>query len=201
MSIQSNDASNAARATWYYDTTLQGNIGTTSGDFYVEAINNLQLNAGGNISMGPTSVTSFSTPNGGQLIGIPNAVIVSGLIALGSPYTQNIQIDVVYNNWGGNNVIGLVDMIITLREFANIGGTAFGKVFAVNGGSGATFTSFNTTDVTTSQCTVTATSGGNYTLRITIDPSNVTDRGSFYLVIPNAGGTGSSISSVTISYV
>jgi hypothetical protein len=201
LSIQSNNASNAARASWYYDTTLQGNIGTTSGDFYVEAVNNLQLNAGGNISMGPTSVTSLSTPNGGQLIGIPNAVIVSGIIALGSPYTQNIQIDVVYNNWGGNNVIGLVDMIITLREFANIGGTAFGKVFAVNGGSGATFTSFNTTDVTTSQCTVTATSGGNYTLRITIDPSNVTDRGSFYLVIPNAGGTGSSISSVTISYV
>ena len=201
LSIQSNNASNAARASWYYDTTLQGNIGTTSGDFYVEAINNLQLVAGGNISMGSTSVTSFSTPNGGQLIAIPNAVIVSGLIALGSPYTQNIQIDIVYNNWGGNNVIGLVDMIITLREYANTGGTAFGKIFATNSGSGATFTSFNTTDVTTSQCTVTAVSGGNYTLRITIDPSNVTDRGSFYLTIPNAGGTGSSISSITVSYV
>jgi hypothetical protein len=161
----------------------------------------MTITSGGSLAVGTTDVPTLSTPNGGQLITIPNAVIVSGLIALGSPYTQNIQIDIVYNNWGGNNVIGLVDMIITLREFANIGGTAFGKVFAVNGGSGATFTSFNTTNVTASQCTVTATSGGNYTLRITIDPSNVTDRGSFYLVIPNSGGTGSSINSITVSYV
>jgi hypothetical protein len=161
----------------------------------------MRITTGGNVLIGETNPPVFSTPNGGKLLMLPNAVIVSGLIALGSPYTQNIQIDIVYNNWGGNNVIGLVDMIITLREFANIGGTAFGKVFAVNGGSGATFTSFNTTDVTTSQCTVTATSGGNYTLRITIDPSNVTDRGSFYLVIPNSGGTGSSINSITVSYV
>ena len=201
LSIQSNNASNAARATWYYDTTLQGNIGTTSGDFYVEAINNLQLLAGGNISMGSTSVTSFSTPNGGQLIAIPNAVIVSGVIAFGSPYTQNIQIDIVYGNWGSNSVIGVVDMIITLREYAHTSGTAFGKIFATNTSQGSTFTSFNTTDVTASQCSITATSGGSYTLRITIDPSNVTDRGSFYLVIPSGGGTGSEVSSITVSYV
>jgi hypothetical protein len=161
----------------------------------------MRITTGGNVLIGETNPPVFSTPNGGKLLMLPNAVIVSGLIALGSPYTQNIQIDIVYNNWGGNNVIGLVDMIITLREYANTGGTAFGKVFAVNSGSGATFSSFNTTNVTTSQCTVTASSGGNYTLRITIDPSNVTDRGSFYLTIPNAGGTGSSISSITVSYV
>jgi hypothetical protein len=92
-------------------------------------------------------------------------------------------------------------MIVTLREFANTSGTAFGKVFAVNSSGGTTFASFNTTNLTTSQCAVTVSSGGNYTLRITIDPSNVTDRGSFYLVIPNAGGTGSTISSITVSYV
>jgi hypothetical protein len=161
----------------------------------------MRITSGGALAVGTTDIPTLSTPNGGQLIVMPNAVIVSGIIALGSPYTQNIQIDIVYNNWGGNNVIGLVDMIITLREYANTGGTAFGKVFAVNSGSGATFSSFNTTNVTTSQCSVTATSGGNYTLRITIDPSNVTDRGSFYLTIPNAGGTGSSINSITVSYV
>jgi hypothetical protein len=161
----------------------------------------MTLNSTGNLAVGTTDIPTLSTPNGGQLIVMPNAVIVSGIIALGSPYTQNIQIDIVYNNWGGNNVIGLVDMIITLREYANTGGTAFGKVFATNSGAGATFSSFNTTNVTTSQCSVTATSGGNYTLRITIDPSNITDRGSFYLTIPNAGGTGSTISSITVSYV
>jgi hypothetical protein len=161
----------------------------------------MRITTGGNVLIGETNPPVFSTPNGGKLLMLPNAVIVSGLIALGSPYTQNIQIDIVYNNWGGNNVLGLVDMIITLREYANTSGTAFGKIFATNSGSGATFSSFNTTNITTSQCSVTATSGGNYTLRITIDPSNVTDRGSFYLTIPNAGGTGSTISSITVSYV
>ncbi len=161
----------------------------------------MTITSNGTLAIGTTDIPTLSTPNGGQLTVMPNAVIVSGIIALGSPYTQNIQIDVVYNNWGGNNVIGLVDMIITLREYANTSGTAFGKIFATNSSGGATFASFNTTDVTTSQCSVTAVSGGNYTLRITIDPSNVTDRGSFYLIIPNAGGTGSSISSITVSYV
>ena len=161
----------------------------------------MRITSGGTLAIGTTDIPTLSTPSGGQLTVMPNAVIVSGIIALGSPYTQNIQIDVVYNNWGGNNVIGLVDMIITLREYANTSGTAFGKIFATNSSGGATFASFNTTDVTTSQCSVTAVSGGNYTLRITIDPSNVTDRGSFYLTIPNAGGTGSSISSITVSYV
>ena len=169
--------------------------------FHTNGGERMRITSDGYVLIGETNPPAFSTPSGGKLLMLPNAVIVSGLIALGSPYTQNIQIDIVYNNWGGNNVLGLVDMIITLREYANIAGTAFGKVFAVNGGSGATFTSFNTTNVTTSQCSVTATSGGNYTLRITIDPSNVTDRGSFYLTIPNAGGTGSTISSITVSYV
>jgi hypothetical protein len=186
---------------WYIDT-----FGSTSSPAlrFVNVSDSavvMTLNSTGNLAIGTTDIPTLSTPNGGQLIVMPNAVIVSGIIALGSPYTQNIQIDIVYNNWGGNNVIGLVDMIITLREYANTGGTAFGKVFATNSGSGATFSSFNTTNVTTSQCSVTAASGGNYTLRITIDPSNGTDRGSFYLTIPNAGGTGSSISSINISYV
>jgi hypothetical protein len=192
-SIESfNDAFSAGLPLRIYGTPLQ---------FYTEGNERMRITSGGALAVGTTDIPTLSTPNGGQLIVMPNAVIVSGIIALGSPYTQNIQIDIVYNNWGGNNVIGLVDMIITLREYANTGGTAFGKVFAVNSGTGATFSSFNTTNVTTSQCTVTASSGGNYTLRITIDPSNVTDRGSFYLTIPNAGGTGSTINSITVSYV
>jgi hypothetical protein len=174
-----------------------GNGGGTSSS----TTERMRITSDGYVLIGETNPPTFSTPSGGKLLMLPNAVIVSGIIALGSPYTQNIQIDIVYNNWGGNNVIGLVDMIITLREFANVSGTAFGKVFATNSGSGSTFASFNTTNITTSQCSVTATSGGNYTLRITIDPSNVTDRGSFYLTIPNAGGTGSTINSIVVSYV
>jgi hypothetical protein len=51
LSIQSNNASNAARVSFYYDTTLQGNIGTTSGDFYGESINNYLFYAGGSERM------------------------------------------------------------------------------------------------------------------------------------------------------
>jgi hypothetical protein len=155
----------------------------------------------GRLQVGSDSIPSISVPSGGDIFMIPNAVILSGLIALGSPYTQNIQIDIVYNNWGSNNVIGLVDMIITLREFGNTGGTAFGKVFATNTGNAATFSTFNTANITTSQCSVTAASGGNYTLRITIDPSNVTDKGSYYLLIPSIAGTGTAVSSITVTYV
>ena len=55
LSIQSNNASNGARATWYYDTTLQGEIGTTSGDFYALAVNNFLFYTGGNPRMTITS--------------------------------------------------------------------------------------------------------------------------------------------------
>jgi hypothetical protein len=176
-------------------------IGTTTDNGYKLQVNGTSY-FNDTVNIGSTEpIPTFTAPNGGKLLMLSNVVIVSGVIAFGSPYSQNIQIDIAYNNWGGNNVIGLVDMIITLREFANVSGTAFGKVFATNSGSGSTFASFNTSNVTTSQCSVTASSGGSYTLRITIDPSSITDRGSFYLTIPNAGGTGSTINSITISYV
>jgi hypothetical protein len=205
ISVNNPNASGYSAYYFFSGTINKGGIEYYNGDnsflFYANNFERMRITSSGALAIGTTDIPTLSTPSGGQLIVMPNAVIVSGFIALGEPYTQNIQIDIVYNNWGGNNVIGLVDMIITLREYANTSGTAFGKVFAVNPGAGATFSSFNTTDVTTSQCTVTASSGGNYTLRITIDPSNVTDRGSFYLTIPNAGGTGSTISSITVSYV
>jgi hypothetical protein len=47
LSIQSNNASNAALVTFYYDTTKVGGIGSTSSDFYGEAVNNYLFYAGG----------------------------------------------------------------------------------------------------------------------------------------------------------
>jgi hypothetical protein len=64
LSIQSNNVSNAARVSFYYDTTLQGNIGTTSGDFYVEAVNNLFLLSGGNVGVGIYSPAAKLDVNG-----------------------------------------------------------------------------------------------------------------------------------------
>jgi len=65
LSIQSNNASNAAKATWYYNTTNQGEIGTTGSDFYALAVNNfafyaggserMRITSGGNVGIGTTS--------------------------------------------------------------------------------------------------------------------------------------------------
>jgi hypothetical protein len=193
---------NAGSFTERMRITSGGNVGigtTTDAGFKLDVNGTGRFS--GRLQVGSDSIPSISVPTGGDIFMIPNAVILSGLIYPGSPYTQNIQIDIVYNNWGSNNVIGLVDMIITLREFGNTSGTAFGKVFATNTGSAATFSTFNTANITTSQCSVTAASGGNYTLRITIDPSNVTDIGSYYLLIPSIAGTGTAVSSITVTYV
>ena len=51
LCIQSNNSSNAAKATWYYDTFNSGEIGTTSSDFYALATNNFLFYAGGNERM------------------------------------------------------------------------------------------------------------------------------------------------------
>jgi hypothetical protein len=69
LCIQSNNASNAARASWYYDTTLQGNIGTTSGDFYAEAINNFLLLAGGSTRL---TISSTGTAIFASSVGVGN---------------------------------------------------------------------------------------------------------------------------------
>jgi hypothetical protein len=59
LSIQSNNASNAARVTWYYDTTNQGEIGTTSGNFYALAVNTFLFYAGGSERMKISSDGNF----------------------------------------------------------------------------------------------------------------------------------------------
>ena len=66
LSIQSNNTSNAAKATWYYDTFNSGEIGTTGSDFYGLATNNflfyaggaerMRITSGGSVGIGTTSL-------------------------------------------------------------------------------------------------------------------------------------------------
>jgi hypothetical protein len=160
----------------------------------------MRIDSSGNVGIGASTTPTLSSPGTIRCIQLPGNAIVSTFFGVPSPYSQNIQIDIVFNNWSSNNVIALADIIVTLRQWANTGGTAFGKVFATSTAQAATLSTFNTTNVTTSQCTVTAASGGNYTLRITIDPSNNTDYASVYLVLP-AVSTIALVSSVTVSLV
>jgi hypothetical protein len=115
------------------------------------------------------------------------------------PYTQNIIIDIVFGNWGSNPIIALVDLMATLREYASTSGIAYGKIFATSP-STSTFSTFDVSNITTSQSSVSASSGGSYTLRITINPTNNTDVFGIYMNI-QTGGIGTVVSSITISYV
>jgi hypothetical protein len=169
--------------------------------FSTDGTERARITAGGEFLVGTTTVPTVTSVGTPKTLKLGNSLWVSDQFSLGSPYTQNIQIDIVWTNWGGNNVVGLVDIDVLLREYANTAGVAFGRIFATNSG-GATFSTFNTTNVTESACSVTAASGGNYTLRITIDPTNVTDFAGIALRLPAfSGGTLTGVSSVTISLV
>jgi hypothetical protein len=168
-------------------------IGTTSPS--------AKLQVDGNVNIIANSTPTVTVPNGtAGVINTGGSTIINYYGSVTSPYTQNIQIDIVYSNWGGNNTVSLVDLMASLREWSNTPGVAFGKIFASQTGASTTFSTFNTTNITTSQCAVTAASGGNYTLRITINPDNNTDVYSLSLNI-HTGGTGTAVSSVTISLV
>jgi hypothetical protein len=142
-----------------------------------------------------------ATITGGLVQLINDCLIFSGDVTIGSPYTQNLQIDITWSNWGANPAIALVEVAIAAREFAGTAGAAFGWLYATNGG-GATFSSFVTTGVTATQGTLTASSGGNYTLRLTFDPTSQTDKIGYTIRIPTmSGGTATSVTSIVATLV
>ena len=146
------------------------------------------------------SIPTIIVPSGtASVINTNGGTILNYFSTLPAPYTQDIQIDITFVNWGGNPVVALVDLMATLREFGGTSGLAFGKIFA-NSPATTTFTSFDTSNITTSQCSLTASSGGNYILRITINPSSVVDRIGIYLNI-QYGGIGSGTTNISISYI
>lgn len=143
---------------------------------------------------------TMPTAAGGQIQLINDCMIFSGNTSINSPYTQDLQIDIVWGAWGGNPAIALVEVAIAAREFAGVGGAAFGWLYAAN--SGATFNSFITTGVTAVAGAFTAASGGDYTLRLTFNPTSGTDRIGYLIRVPTMqGGTATSVSSITATLV
>jgi hypothetical protein len=172
-------------------TTDAGQKLQVNGTSYLNGDVNLSSYGSGPTISVPSGTASVINTNGGTIFNYFSVVP--------SPYTQDIQIDITFVNWGANPVVALVDLMTTLREFGGTSGVAYGKIFA-NSPAVSTFTSFDTTNITTSQCSVSASSGGNYILRITINPSSVTDRYGIYLNI-QYGGIGAPITNIAISYV
>ena len=113
LSIQSNNTSNAARATWYYDTFNSGEIGTTGSDFYGLATNSFLFYTGGNERMRITStgITCFACQ-----VCIANNLMITGegifinrpVASSGEPYIfwqkDGVTRGAIY---GGNNAAGL----------------------------------------------------------------------------------------------
>jgi hypothetical protein len=152
----------------------------------------------GNVRLG---AKIMPTATGGQIQLINDCLIFSCEVAPPSPYNLSLQIDIAWNAWGGNPVIALVEVAIAAREYAGTSGGVFGWLYATNSGA-ATFTTFTTTGITAVQGVFTPTSGGDNILRLTFNPTASTDRMGGTIRIPTmAGGTGSSVSSITATLV
>jgi hypothetical protein len=157
------------------------------------------VNSSGSVVVGSGTAPTVS---GGTLMMVGETIHVSGIFGVGSPYTTNLRIDIVYNNWGGNNTAAMVQLYANSRQFANVPGSAFGVLYANNNSGGPTFSSFTTTNITTNAMAVSASSPANYTLRLSISATNNKDYFGYYIILPASyGGTGSSVASITASMV
>jgi hypothetical protein len=177
--------------------------GTANAVQYLNA--SKQLTSSANLTFDGTNLKigskTMPTVTGGQAELIGDCLIFAGDTTIGSPYTQNLQIDITWGNWGANPAIALAEIAIAAREFGGNAGAAFGWLYALNAGD-ATFTSFTTTGVTTVNGALTAASGGNYTLRITFNPTSDTDAIGYTVRIPTMrGGTGTSVTSIVATLV
>jgi hypothetical protein len=180
LSIQSNNSSNAARVSFYYDTTLQGNIGTTGADFYAESINTLVLLPGnGNTTRGGT-IREFA-----------------GSVSPASPYTADLRLIITHNGWGGNADSGTVYVEYQGRAYGNNQTTtAFGVITYRLSDNGVSVTNVSTAGVTVSSVTISTDVSSNYVLRITFGVTQNVDRASIF-----ARTTNSFVSSISVDTV
>lgn len=179
---------------------------TANGVVYASGTGTLATNTGltydgTNLKLG---TKTMPTVTGGRVQLINDCLIFSGDTFIGSPYTQNLRIDITWSgDFSSNRSLALVEVGIAAREWATTPGCAFGWLYAyTTSGTPAQFTQFVTTGITTFQGTLTASSGGNSVLRITFDPTNQTDIIGYSIRIPTMnGGTGFTVSSISATLV
>jgi hypothetical protein len=161
LSIQSNNASNAARASFYYDTTLQGNVGTTGGNFYIEAVNDLQLIANNFIRNSSREFTTVLYPS--------------------NPYTSDLQLTVTHTGWGSNYDSGIVFVEFLGRTYgSNQITSAFGTITYRMDTNGATINTVSTAGVTLNNVTISTDVATNLLLKITFQVAANADRLAIY---------------------
>jgi hypothetical protein len=175
----------------------------TSGDLILGAggsNDRMRITSDGNVLIAQTSAPTASA---GTIMMLSNTIFFNYTSGVGSPYNQALRVDIVWNSWGDNNVAALIDIDFLAREFGNLGGVSFGRIYALSSGGATTFNNtINTANVTTANATLTASSPANFMLRLLFTPTNVKDYIGCFIRIPISGaGTGSSVASITASLV
>ena len=160
----------------------------------------MRITNDGNVLIGTTSVPTASA---GTIMMLSNTIFFNYTSGVSAPYTQSLRVDIVWNNWGSNHVVALIDVDFLAREFGNLGGVSFGRIYALSSGGASTFNNtINTTNVTTANGTLAVSSPANFMLRLLFTPTNVKDYIGCFIRIPiNSAGTGSSVASITATLV
>lgn len=159
LSIQSNNSSNAAKATWYYDTYNTGEVGTTSTDFYALATNNFLFYAGGSERMRITSggnVLIGTTTDAGQKLQVNGTALVYDELRMrsssyGASYNTSLRSNssavgtLQFGNNGDNYILagntaagGYLIFRVNCASESNTAGT---EAFRLASNAAATFTS------------------------------------------------------------
>jgi hypothetical protein len=88
------------------------------------------------------------------------------------PDASSTQIAIQFANWGADNVLALVDIRCAGKSTTQPRGCciASGQIYADNSGNNI-FDNFSAIGLTQKDCSLTYTSGGAYTLRLTITPT------------------------------
>jgi len=182
------------------DAIFFGSIASKAVIFTSNDSERMRITSAGSLLLGSTTAP---TVTGGTIFAIGDTIFCSGTFNVGSPYSQTLRVDIVWNNWGGNNVAAIVEVDMIAREWANLGGVAFGRVYALSSAGAANFNNaLNTSNMTTVNGTFSLSSPANYTLRLSFSPTNSKDIMGYFIKIPNSsGGTGTNISSITASLV
>jgi hypothetical protein len=160
----------------------------------------MRITSGGNVLIAQTSAPTASA---GTIMMLSNTIFFNYTSGVSSPYNQALRVDIVWDNWGGNNVVALLDVDFLAREFGNLGGVSFGRIYALSSGGATNFNNaLNTANVTTANATLAVSSPANFMLRLLFTPTNVKDYIGCFIRIPiNSAGTGSSVVSITASLV
>ena len=172
----------------YNNTGSNIGINTTSPAFNLDISGSVRLT--NDLKIGNSTTITKVINNVDGSMNIVNTCInpsVTDVYFTFRPDNSNVQIDISFANWGTNNVLSILDIKSAGRSTTQPRGCVIlsGQIYADNSGSNQ-FDNFINVGLTRKDCSLTTSSPGPYTLRLTIDPTYQTDIYSGSINIINA---------------